>query len=108
MSTPEGRIKRKVNARLAQYPGLWKFMPVQRGMGMPALDYLLCVGGEFIALETKAPGCVPTDRQRGTIRCIERAGGHVFIIDSDESLDRAMQYICETYTEFDRKRGAGH
>lgn len=107
MSTPEGRIKRKVNTRLAKYPGLWKFMPVQRGMGMPALDYLLCVGGEFIAIETKAPGCAPTDRQRTTIRSIEQAGGRVFIVDSDDSLDRAMRYIVDTYNEFIGHRNTG-
>ena|SRR6266702_4796275 len=95
MSTPEGRVKRKVNARLAALPNIWKFMPVQRGMGMPALDYLLCVGGEFIAFETKAPGKQPTDRQRSTIQSIERAGGRVFVIDGDESLDRAIHYVAE-------------
>lgn len=92
--TPEGKIKAKVNVALKTLgTSLWKFMPVQTGYGMPALDYLLCVNGCFICIETKVKGKELTGRQELTKAAIEKAGGIVFMVDDDESLEFAMKYI---------------
>lgn len=91
--TPEGRIKAKIKRRLAELRRLYAFMPVQNGMGAPGLDWFLCAGGWFIAIEAKAPGKVPTPRQETTIKKILAAHGLVFVVDGDETLDKAMETI---------------
>ncbi len=95
MTTPEGKIKRKVNEALKEFGNrVWKFMPVQASaFGMPALDYLTCFYGRFLAIETKAPGKKPSPRQLATMAAIVQAGGLVFVIDSDESLLRMTGYM---------------
>ena len=84
--TPEGKIKHAINKVLDKYKGLYKFMPVPGGLGPSSLDYILCVNGTFVAIEAKAPGKKPTQRQRFIMGQIERAGGIVFLIDSAEML----------------------
>jgi hypothetical protein len=82
--TPEGRVKNKVRAVLNQYaPGVWYFMPVQNGMGKPALDFIGAAWGQAFAVETKAPGKKPTPRQDGTIAAMALAYYKVFVIDGD-------------------------
>jgi hypothetical protein len=68
-------------------------MPVQSGYGTPALDYLCCVHGRFIAIETKVKGKHLTPRQEATRAAIEAAGGTVLVVDDDESLAIALQII---------------
>lgn len=92
--TPEGRVKGKVNRALkALGADVWRFMPVQSGFGTPALDYLLCIKGRFIAIETKAPGKKLTPMQEGTKAAIEAAGGIVFVVWDETSLEIAMKII---------------
>lgn len=94
--TPEGRVKAAVNRLLDKYKSIYKFMPVPGGFGASSLDYLLCVNGKFVAIETKAPGKKPTDRQRRIAAQIERAGGVVFIIDSADALHPLEAYLERT------------
>lgn len=92
--TPEGKVKAKVNEALKPFgPNLWKFMPVQTGYGIPGLDYLLCVKGHFVAIETKVKGKHLTARQYETKQRIESAGGKVFVVDDLPSLDIAIGYL---------------
>lgn len=93
MTTPEGRVKGQVNRALKPIARLWKFMPVQQGYGIPALDYLICVNGRFIAIETKARGKSLTTRQQQTKLEMEAAGAKVFIVDSPEALAEAVKWI---------------
>jgi hypothetical protein len=93
MSTPEGKVKNNVNKRLKPIAHLWKFMPVQTGYGIPALDYLLCVNGRFIAIETKAKGKKLTTRQLQTVAELEAAGAKVFVVDDATSLEQAVNWI---------------
>ena len=89
MSTPEGRVKAKVTKALKALeplPHIWRFMPVQNGMGAPALDYINCVYGHFVAIETKVPGKQLTPRQKITARAIYKAGGTVFVVRDDEDI----------------------
>ena len=82
-STPEGRVKRQVTDYLKSQSGLYYFMPVPSGYGESTLDYIGCYRGLLFAIETKAPGKHPTNRQKQIISAIERAGGAVFVIDGD-------------------------
>ncbi len=95
--TPEGRIKKLVKAKLAplvENHQCWAFMPVQSGFGIPALDFLLCINGWFVAIETKkSANAKLTDRQQATKRDMEEAGGIVLVVYDEASLDRAMKII---------------
>jgi hypothetical protein len=100
MTTPEGKVKAKVNSLLRAFGGgVWRFMPVQMGMGMPALDYLLCVRGCFVAVETKVKGKKMTARQQSTMADIVEAGGVVFLVDDDESLQKLAEFINKVMEE---------
>lgn len=90
MSTPEGRVKAKVKRALAALPKEYHHMPVLRGMGAPALDFYCCIGGAFVAIETKTEGKLLTVRQQITKEQIEAAGGQVFVVDGDQSLEAMM------------------
>jgi hypothetical protein len=98
--TPEGRVKAAVNNILKPYIKrgyVYKFMPVQSGFGKKTLDYLLCVGGRFVAIETKAPGKKPTPLQDVCIREIRAAGGEVWVISSDVELDLFRDHLYDGY-----------
>ena len=84
--TPEGKIKRRVSQFLKTKLNdqLWYDMPVPGGFGGSSLDYLGCYYGMFFSIETKAPGNKLTPRQEVTKASMERAGGKVFVIDSDD------------------------
>ena len=108
--TPEGRIKAKVNhviqSVLATYPGkIWRFMPVQRGMGRPALDYILCVNGRFVSVETKRDekhGL--TAQQLITKADIVDAGGYVFVVNGPgtcTALAQSLSQLIENPEHFD-------
>lgn len=71
-------------------------MPVPSGFGESTLDYIGCYRGKYFAIETKAPGKKPTDRQNMVIDKMRKAGGKVFVIDGD--LTELKQWITDTTT----------
>ena len=79
--TPEGKVKRKVTRVLKGAEKCYYFMPVQTGYGSPTLDYLGTSRGRGFAIETKAPGKVPTMRQKIIINEMKHAEMKVFVID---------------------------
>jgi predicted hotdog family 3-hydroxylacyl-ACP dehydratase len=83
--TPEGKIKAKVKA-LFKRIGLYYHMPVQNGMGEPTLDFIACLRGYFIAVETKAPGKKPTARQQITMASMRASGAFVFVVSCEAEL----------------------
>lgn len=82
-TTPEGKVKKKVSELLKSTPHCYYTMPVPGGYGESTLDYIGCHMGRFFAIETKAPGKHPTDRQNMIIAMMRRAGAKVFVIDND-------------------------
>lgn len=78
--TPEGKVKDEVKKYLTER-GAYFFMPVQSGYGAATLDFLVCLNGKFIALETKAPGKKLTARQKIIAEQIADAGGYVIRVD---------------------------
>lgn len=90
-TTPEGRIKTKLKQHLKQLNLKYEFWPVQMGFGSTTLDCLLCINGRFCAVETKTPGKKLTPRQMKTKLDIEAAGGFVYVVDSEQSLNDAME-----------------
>ena len=93
--TPEGRVKAMVKRRL---DGLavkhWRFMPVQTGYGAPALDFIICIHGWFVSIETKKDAKSKlTALQEATKSDMEAAGGIVLVIYDEASCDRAFKII---------------
>lgn len=91
--TPEGRVKRHISELLSSTSGMYYFMPVPSGYGESTLDYIGCFLGYFFSIEAKRPGKKPTDRQTLIRKCMERAGGKVFKIDSKEGLAEFHQWM---------------
>lgn len=89
-ATPEGAVKKMVKDFLGLHQGvvgpIYQFMPVQGGFGAATLDFMCCHNGRFFAIETKAPGKSPTDRQTGIIAHMVSAGAKVFVISNDEGI----------------------
>ncbi len=94
MTTPEAKVKDQIKAFLKILAAYWH-MPVQNGMGSPALDFHVCIPiivtpgmvgktiGVYASIEAKAPGKSPTLRQQLTMRDIEQAGGKAFVVDDN-------------------------
>jgi len=91
--TPEGKVKAKVKRLLDKYKARYEFWPVPYGYGASTLDCLICFCGRFIAIETKAPGKKPTDRQKMIIEKIRHAGGVAIVIDGDEGLTQLEDHL---------------
>ena len=80
-ATAESKVKRRVSDILKKASDVYYFMPVQTGYGSPTLDYLGSSKGRAFAMETKAPGKVPTTRQKVIMHEMKKAGMKVFVID---------------------------
>ncbi len=87
--TPEAKVKRILRQGLA-CPKIYRYSVVETGFGDSSLDMLLCVEGQFVAIEAKRKGGEPTPRQRATANVIRRAGGVVFLVAGE---DRAKLFV---------------
>ena len=89
--TPEGRIKAKLRKELDKLPKRYIFMAVQQGLGASTLDYLCCINGRFVGIETKSgPNKKLTARQVVVSNQIRIAGGVVYTVDSEEAITAVM------------------
>jgi hypothetical protein len=93
--TPEGKIKRKVSMLLRATKCMYYEMPVPGGYGKTTLDYVGCHYGRYFAIETKAPGKKPTDRQNATMENMRRAGAKTFVIDGPEGIAELEAWLIE-------------
>lgn len=94
MTTPEGRVKRKVSAYLKSLgDSCYYFMPVQMGYGASALDYMGAYKGKAFAIETKAHGNHPTALQMFTIQRMRNAKMAVFVVSTDEELEDMKRWF---------------
>jgi hypothetical protein len=94
--TPEGRVKKVVKEILKEY-GAYSFMPVQNGMGAPALDFHCIHRGVGFCIETKAPGKKPTKRQLHTMEAVAAAGGKNFVIDGEVGYKQLREWLTLVY-----------
>lgn len=94
-STPEKKVKdavkRWLNAR-----GAWWYMVVPNGYsraGVP--DFIACLNGRMLAIETKAPGKRrnTTPNQKRELAAVQRAGGISLVIDDVSQLD-GIDALC--------------
>ena len=79
---PEAIVK-AVHKEFLTSIGAWWYMPVPTGYSVAGVpDFLCCIQGRLVAIETKAPGKTPTAFQLRQIRLINEAGGLAFYTDS--------------------------
>jgi hypothetical protein len=108
MSTPEGRVKGKVRAKLKEVEA-WAFAPITMGAfgrhGIP--DIIACVPteitqemvgktiGAFVAIETKAPGKTKhtTPNQRRELIEIYNAFGVAIVTDDVKDVEEALEHL---------------
>lgn len=94
-TTPEGKVKKQVREYLRK-KGVWFYQPVQNGMGQVGIpDFICCYKGQFIAIETKAPGKIThvTPNQERVIGEIREHGGLAVVVDSIESLQVVLDVL---------------
>ena len=112
--TPEGKVKKLVAALLAEFNIVnakdagrelqssgWYFCPGQNGYGVKGIpDFVGHYLGRFFAVETKAPGKIPTGFQELQIAEILRSGGIVFVVDGPEGVEEVRKFFqtikCES------------
>lgn len=86
--TPEGRVKEAVK-KVLKARGIWFFMPMQNGFGVVGIpDFICCWKGQFLAIETKAPGkkADTTPNQERKIQEIKDHGGWALVVDDAKQL----------------------
>lgn len=87
---PEETVKAAIKGWLKDH-GAYFFMPVQTGYGATSLDFLVCLNGRFVGIETKRPGIKrPSPRQQICMDNIIAAGGIAVCVDSLTAFEDAM------------------
>ena len=94
-ATPESKVKAAVKRWLIA-KGAWYCMPMGTGFGNSGVpDFVCCLGGKFLAIETKAPGkrSNTTVLQKRQIAAIQDAGGDAVVIDDVSQLDEFFEQV---------------
>lgn len=98
--TPEGKVKdevRKIFQSInAKWPGkLWYCMPMGQMYGKRGVpDFLVCVSGEFLAVEAKAEKGKLSAMQKLELKRIANAYGYTFVAYPD-NLERLEHMVWE-------------
>lgn len=91
--TPEGKVKAQVKKYLAT-KGAWWCMPIGTGWGRSGIpDFLVAWRGQFIAIETKAPGKIKntTTMQDRELDEIRAAGATAVVVDDVSQLHHIFE-----------------
>jgi hypothetical protein len=81
--TPEAKVKAKIKAILKAYDAYY-VMPIGTGYGNSGVpDFIVCLGGEFLAIEAKAGKNAPTALQLKNLDAVVTAGGRALVINED-------------------------
>jgi hypothetical protein len=94
-TTPEAKVKAKIKAILKAHNAYYA-MPIGSGYGNSGVpDFLVCLGGEFLAIEAKAGKGVPTALQLKNLREIESAGGRTLVINEESLKLGVLEAVLE-------------
>ena len=95
MTTPEGRVKTKLD-RMLKAEGVWYFPPQAGPYGRAGIpDRILCVSGVFIAVECKADESKSlTALQEKCKKEILEAGGIYLTAYDNDSIEEVRKAIC--------------
>ena len=95
----EGDVKKAVQKILNSLPFCWWVMPVQTGYGKRGIpDFMVCLNGKFVAIETKYGGNTLSAFQELERNKIIKAQGDYYIIDEKNigTLEEQLGfYSCE-------------
>ena len=95
-ATPEAKVKAKIKALLKKH-GAYYAMPIGSGYGNSGVpDFLVCLGGEFLAIEAKAGKGKTTALQDKHLREIEAAGGRALVVNEEILELGTLEMILET------------
>lgn len=88
----ENKVKRFLQSEGAWFIKYWGGAAFTKS-GIP--DLLVCLNGQFLGVELKAPRGVPTDLQLHTLREIDDAGGYAVLLypDDFERFQTMVRYI---------------
>jgi hypothetical protein len=94
MSTPEGKIKNKLDTMLKKEK-IWFFSPQAGPYGDSGVhDRIACVYGLFVSIEAKADAKKKmTPKQILKATQVTKAGGIFFLVYDDASIERVRQFI---------------
>jgi len=94
-STPEAKVKEKIK-KILKERGAYYAMPMGTGYGNSGVpDFLVCLNGEFLAIEAKAGRGVPTALQEKNMRDIEKAGGRTLVVNEQSLELKVLEAILE-------------
>lgn len=80
MTTPESKVKKEVKKILERYK-IYYFMPVKHLYGKAGIgDFICCVNGKFLSIETKAEGGELTELQDEDRIQVQKSKGIKIII----------------------------
>lgn len=94
-TTKEGLVKAKVKEILKDL-GAWYCMPMGTGYGHSGIpDFIVCLDGFFLAIETKAGKGTTTALQERELRKIGEAKGIALVVREDdlETLGRDLKML---------------
>ncbi len=93
-STPEGKIKRKLD-KMLKSENIWYYSPQAGPFGRAGIpDRVAIVNGRFVGIECKADRTKkPTALQLSCMKQIEDAGGKCFVVFDDETIEEVRTYI---------------
>lgn len=94
--TPEGKVKKAVKEILKQFgSNCHYFMPMTGGYGSSGEpDFICCIDGVFVAIETKAGGNKPTPLQEAKLHEIIAAGGIALVVN-EENVTNLKEWLDE-------------
>lgn len=94
-ATPEGAVKKQIDAVLKAAPQVMWTKPVVGPYGSTMIDYEGCSKGRYFGIEAKAAGIKkPSERQQMRMDAISAAGGKVFFINGEqEQLDALRDWL---------------
>jgi hypothetical protein len=103
----ERDVKRRVSALLSlamEHEPIYVWMPVVTTFGKRSLDYICCIKGQFIAIETKATGEWLRADQRQRARDIYMSGAKVFIISGPDGYAALESHLVRHIHSLGRSR----
>jgi hypothetical protein len=77
-------------------PNCFSHTVVETGFGSRFVDMMVCLGGDWLIIETKMPGGKVTPRQQATLDTIKAAGGAAFVA---HSLRQVLAHIPLRYVD---------
>lgn len=87
--TPEGRLVKTLERLARQYGGTTRKLSYEGRAGAP--DRLVLLDGVHFAVELKRPGATPPEHQLREHERLRAAGLHVYVCDSEASLEAAIR-----------------